>query len=179
MMRMLLLILIHTHAMNLSSQNMYTFTKSSDLSSWRVVSDGVMGGVSKAKLNISDEGSGVFEGLVSLDNNGGFTMIQYNCEIRDVKKYSKIVVQLKGDGKTYQFRIKDQREAYYSYVQSFKTSTENERIELKLSDFKPTFRGRKLHMPHFTEDTIEQVGILIGNKKEEFFKLEINEIFLQ
>ncbi|GAA3608697.1 CIA30 family protein [Flavivirga amylovorans] len=165
--------------MNTTSQTIYAFNAHSDLTSWYVVNDGVMGGLSGSKLTLSGDHFGVFEGEVSTKNNGGFTMIKHNCSISDVKKYSKIVLKIKGDGKTYQFRIKDDRGHYYSYVQTFDTSNNKETIELKLSDFKPAFRGRTLNIPSFAKSTIEQVAILIGNKKQEHFRLEISEITLQ
>ena len=34
----------------------------------------------------------------------------------------------------------------------------------------PTFRGRKLDKPNFSDDHIEEIGILIGNKKEQEFQ---------
>ena len=39
---------------------------------WQVIDDGVMGGRSKGNFAINEEGNAVFEGTVSLDNNGGF-----------------------------------------------------------------------------------------------------------
>ncbi|TGV00568.1 CIA30 family protein [Flavivirga rizhaonensis] len=164
---------------NTSSQTICAFNERSDLTSWYVVNDGVMGGLSSSNLTFSDDHFGVFEGEVSIENNGGFTMMQHHCNMSNVKNYSKIILKIKGDGKTYQFRIKDDRGHYYSYVQNFDTSNNKETIELKLSDFKPAFRGRTLNMSPFQKDTIEQVAILIGNKKEERFRLEINEIILK
>ena len=42
----------------------------------------------------------------------------------------------------------------------------------------PSFRGRKLNLPNFSEDYIEEVALLIGNKKKESFKVEIDKIEL-
>ncbi|WP_303316971.1 CIA30 family protein [Flavivirga abyssicola] len=165
--------------MNISSQHIYVFNKNSELSSWHVVNDGVMGGLSSSEFNISDDHFGVFEGEVSIENNRGFAMMQHHCNMSDVKNYSKIVLKIKEDGKTYQFRIKDRRDHYYSYVQNFDTSIKKQTIKLKLCDFKPSFRGRKLNIPPYQKDTIEQIAILIGNKKEAHFRLEINEILLR
>ena len=43
----------------------------------------------------------------------------------------------------------------------------------------PSFRGRKLNQPNFDNAYIQEIGILIGNKKEENFKLILDKIELQ
>jgi NADH dehydrogenase [ubiquinone] 1 alpha subcomplex assembly factor 1 len=40
----------------------------------------------------------------------------------------------------------------------------------------PSFRGRTLNMPHFNENSIEEVVFLIGNKKNESFELVLDRI---
>lgn len=155
----------------------FDFNSAQNSNSWRIVNDDVMGGKSTSKISIIDN-KGVFQGEVSLENNGGFAMTQYNCELSDVKKFQKIVIHLKGDGKTYQFRIKENRYSRYSYVQNFKTSGKEEVIELSLKDFKPQFRGMKLNMSKFNKNRIEQIALLIGDKKDEKFKIELTKISL-
>ena len=55
----------------------FEFNKSSDLSQWTVVNDGVMGGSSKSNLYINPDGYGTSEGEVSLENNGGLCSVKY------------------------------------------------------------------------------------------------------
>jgi hypothetical protein len=106
-------------------------------------------------------------------------MTQFDCKVSNVKGFEKIVLHIKGDGKVYQFRIKENQYNIYSYVQSFKTTGKEETIELYLKDFAPQFRGLKLKMPNFEKNTIEQVALLVGNKKNEKFKLQLNTITLK
>ena len=75
-------------------------------------------------------------------------------------------------------RIKTNASDYYSYVSSFSTSGEWQTLEIPLREMYPTFRGRKLDKPNFSNDHIEEIGILIGNKKKEEFKLIIDKITL-
>ena len=49
---------------------------------------------------------------------------------------------------------------------------------MKLSDFFWVVLERKLNKPNFDEDSIEQIAILIANKKNEKFRLEIDKIEL-
>ena len=137
-----------------------------------------MGGLSQGKFLIDSDGNGVFQGTISLENNGGFSSVRYQFDKINTNKESKIVIHLKGDGKQYQFRIKDKYDSYYSYITTFDTSGEWETIEIKLADLYPSFRGQKLNLPNFQSDSLEEIVFLIGNKKNESFKLILDQIEL-
>jgi hypothetical protein len=92
------------------------------------------------------------------------------------KKYSKVILRLKGDGKKYQFRLKASRNQRFWYVQEFQTTKEMSEIVLPLKDFYAAFRGYKLDIDNFSENSIQEIAILIGNKKNENFKIEIETI---
>ena len=69
------------------------FDKSgSDSLSWRVVDDGVMGGLSKGNFGVSSGGILTFRGTLSLENNGGFSSIR----TEKVKMNLKEMKQLAG-----------------------------------------------------------------------------------
>ena len=157
----------------------FDFTKEANLKNWFVVNDTVMGGASAGKMGTDEEGNGLFEGHVSLDNNGGFTSIRYEPGKTKLQAYNKFVILLKGDGKTYQFRVKANSSDYYSYVYSFTTSGNRQTIEIPFSAMAPSFRGRNLDMANFPADHLEEIGFFIGNKKEEDFKLAIANIGVQ
>jgi NADH dehydrogenase [ubiquinone] 1 alpha subcomplex assembly factor 1 len=159
-------------------QLIFDFNKSADIQSWRIVDDSVMGGMSSSTFKLSPDGHGVFEGTVSLENNGGFSMVRYQFEKMKTSNNDKIVIKLKGDGKKYELRIKDNSNNYYSYISSFTTSGEWQEIEIPLKDMYPSFRGRKLDSPNFSKNYIEDIAFLIGNKKPEKFKLLIDKIEL-
>ena len=157
----------------------YDFNKDSSKRDWRIIDDGVMGGVSQGEFLIDSDGNGVFQGEISLEYNGGFSSVHHQFQKIKVTNDSKILIRLKGDGKQYQFRIKDKAEAYYSYIKTFETSGEWETIEIQLSDLYPSFRGQKLNLPNFNSDSFEEIVFLIGNKKKENFKLILDKIELK
>ncbi len=162
-----------------ASFTLFEFSKDVDLNSWTVVNDGVMGGLSKGRLAVSDEGYGIFQGVVSLENNGGFSLVQHRFQTLDISEYSLLVVRLKGDGKNYQVRLKARASDYYNYAMTIKTSGSWETISIPLKKMVPQFRGRFLDMPPFPGEQIEEVAFLIGNKKAEEFRLEIDSIDLK
>jgi hypothetical protein len=113
-----------------------------------------------------------------LENNGGFSSVRYQLKKTEITKYTKIKLRLKGDGKNYQFTVKNNSRNYYSYITTFSTTNEWQDVEIALKDMYPSFRGRRLNTPNFSHDFIEQIVFLIGNKKNEDFKLIIDTIEL-
>lgn len=160
------------------SQPIFDFNHNTNANDWKIVDDVVMGGRSNGKFTIDSEGNGVFAGVVSLENNGGFSSVRYQFNKIATTKNSQVSIRLKGDGKQYQFRIKDNRNAYYSYITSFKTTGEWENIVIHLKDLYPSFRGRTLDAPNYAADSFEEIVFLIGNKKNEPFKLILDRIDL-
>ncbi len=163
-------------AILVQSQLIFDFNYTAPVNDWTVVDDVVMGGRSTGQFKIDSEGHGVYSGNVSLENNGGFSSLRYQFEKIRTHENSKIVIRLKGDGKQYQFRVKSNRNTYYSYTTTFKTSGDWENIIIDLKDMYPSFRGRTLNMPHFNENSIEELVFLIGNKKNESFELVLDRI---
>jgi len=163
----------------LTPKILFDFNKKADTQQWFIVDDGVMGGRSSGNFSLSNEGYGVFEGNISLDNNGGFSSLRYNVQKTSVKEFTKISLKLKGDGKKYQLRIKASNQDYHSYIMPFETSGEWEEIEISLQEMYPSYRGRILDMPTFANEYIEELNILIGNKKKEKFKLLLDKIELK
>lgn len=161
------------------TQTIFDFNETTDIREWVIVDDVVMGGRSSGKISLNAEGHGVFEGEISLENNGGFSSVRYTPGRIAVKDHSKIVIRLKGDGREYQFRLKANSGDDHSYVAPFSTSGEWQEIEIPLKDMYASFRGRKLELPNFSGEHLEEIAFLIGNKKKEEFKLLIDKIELR
>lgn len=161
------------------SNTIFDFNERADLRYWQIVDDVVMGGRSNGQFSLNPEGHGLFHGAVSLENNGGFSSVRYSFNRIDVRDKKSIVLRVKGDGKSYQFRIKDDRYNYYSYITTFTTNKEWQEIEVPLNSLYPAFRGRELNMANFSKDSIEELAILIGNKRPEEFMLLIDHISLK
>ena len=157
----------------------FDFNKKSDLQDWIIVDDVVMGGRSLSTFKLNEDGIGIFEGNISLENNGGFSSLRYKFLKKTIKEYTQVKIRLRGDGKKYQFRIKSNTADYFSYIAPFQTSGKWQEIVIPLEDLYPSFRGRRLNQPNFSSDYIEELAFLIGNKKSESFKLLIDKIALE
>jgi hypothetical protein len=165
--------------MSAVSQLIFDFNLKSNISNWQVVDDVVMGGRSDGNFKINKEGFGEFYGRVSLENNGGFSSLRHRFSSMEVNGFKEVVLRVKGDGKKYQFRVKDKTSNYHSFIASFQTNGEWQTIKITLSEMYPAFRGRNLSIGNFSSESIEEIAFLIGNKMAENFKLEIDKIYLQ
>ena len=64
----------------------------------------------------------------------------------------------------------------HSYITYFETSGLWQELEFLFADFYPTYRGRRLELPNFPGEQMEELGFMIANKKAQDFKLEIAQI---
>lgn len=165
--------------MNTPETTLFDFDDTADIQSWAIVNDGVMGGRSQSTITSGENGSAVFKGVVSLENNGGFASTRTMPRSYDLAGHQGMSLRVRGDGKRYQFRLRtDNRFDGIAYSYDFATKA-GEWIEVKIpfDRFVPVFRGRVLSdVGPVAPDTIQQVGFLIANKKAEAFRLEIDWI---
>lgn len=157
----------------------FDFDKNSDVSVWRVEDDVVMGGRSSGHFELTSEGHGHFYGDVSLENNGGFSSVEFRMDPVKVSPEQHVVLRLKGDGKRYQFRFRENSSDYFAYVHFFETSGEWQEIRLPLNEFTARYRGRDLDRPPFDGDQLVSARFLIGNKKPQDFSLLIDKIRIE
>lgn len=146
---------------------------------WRIINDGVMGGISSSRMERLADKKGQFSGNVSLENNGGFASTRGTLLNTPTAAFSKVKIRLKGDGKKYSFRIRtDDLWDGVSYKLDFSTQGgEWEEIILPLTDFIPTWRGRQLKdIPAINPMKVKQIGFLISDKQAGAFELLIDWI---
>ena len=154
----------------------FDFNKNSDISNWYVVDDVVMGGRSYGRLSIDPKGNGVFKGNVSLENNGGFASIRMGFDGNQLKGISKFLLRVKGDGNIFKFRL-TMNGSYANYSADFKTIKDQwMNVEIPLENFKPYYFGRSIRAPKLKVHRVNSLGILISDKQEGNFSLEIEHI---
>lgn len=144
---------------------------------WKVINDGVMGGLSKGHVELQAKALR-FYGLISTDNNGGFTSV-YSAPIKLSKSIEAISITIKGDGNRYQLRVRSNvmgRELVYKV--DFLTKTkQTETYRFLFSDFKASFRGSLVvDAPDLKANTVTQVGFLIAPKQKKIFLLSVDKI---
>lgn len=146
---------------------------------WTVVNDGVMGGLSKSTATIT-QNSLLFKGRVSLENNGGFASIRSEKGKFDLSNFTVVRIKFRSIGRDFSLRLASS-ELYYkpNYKHNFSSETgEWEIAELKLSDFKEFTMGQSSGSAVSKEklENIIRIGIILSDKKEGPFELEIDYI---
>lgn len=110
---------------------------------WRLVTDGVMGGVSSGKLTLEvTEGRRCLRltGKVSLDNNGGFIQAALSLASDgnyDAADYSGLIIDIYGNNHSYNLHLRtsDLWLPWQAYRQSFNAKAEWQSYRLPFNEF--------------------------------------------
>jgi monofunctional biosynthetic peptidoglycan transglycosylase len=154
---------------------LFDFGSKTNTANWQVVNDGVMGGLSSSRFEPA-EGTALFRGEVSLDNNGGFASVRSLPARHDLAGVGAFVLRVRGDGRRYKFTARMDASFDSAIYQATFTTRKDEWMEhvLPLKDFVPTFRGRVLPgEPPLDPAGVTSVGFLISDKQEGPFRLEV------
>jgi monofunctional biosynthetic peptidoglycan transglycosylase len=157
----------------------FDFRNADEIEYWRIVNDGVMGGLSKSEIIYSDSNTAIFKGIVSLENNGGFASTRTIPRSYGLDNHNGILLRVKGDGKKYQFRLRtNDRFDGVSYRYQFATELNTWMIiDVPFHECVPVFRGRILKdVELIVPEKIQQIGFLISDKQAGIFQLEIDWI---
>ena len=154
------------------------FSNSAEARNWIIVNDTVMGGRSQADLAIENDML-VFTGDLSLENNGGFASTRRIYSPLSWNSKETLEIKLLGDGRSYQFRLRTNRNADgIAYVANFTTTKgESQVLTFNLNDFSPQFRGRLVNgAPSLNFSDIAQIGFMLADKNPGNFVLRIEHI---
>jgi len=77
------------------------FSAPAEIRRWRPVNDGVMGGVSSGAIAAGADGTAVLEGVISLENNGGFASVRTAPRDFALDGFDGLLVRVNGGGKGY------------------------------------------------------------------------------
>lgn len=147
-----------------------------ELEPWRAINDGVMGGVSSGEMVATAEGLR-FQGVLSLENNGGFASVRRLLAV-DLSGFDGVRVKIRGDGRTYQLRFRqDGGFDGVSWRAEFSTNGKWQSIELPFQRFEPVWRGRPVpEAGPLVAGQVRQLGFLLADKQPGVFGLDINAI---
>jgi NADH dehydrogenase [ubiquinone] 1 alpha subcomplex assembly factor 1 len=147
---------------------------------WQIVNDGVMGGLSKGAISYPSSDTVKFSGNLSLKNNGGFSMMRTGPVKYDLSNELGLLLRVKGDGRSYEARMEsDARFLRWkvSFAGSFDTvDGQWQEVKIPFESFKGGFRGKDLPKAVLDPSQIASLGILLADKQEGPFQLEIDWI---
>ena len=170
------LLTMNTHATDKIIFDFQTATNSvTNPATWQVVNDDVMGGVSTSSWGLTN-GAAVFQGEVSLANNGGFASVRSLPATLELEGGDAFVFRVRGDGRSYKFTARTDRNFDSAIYQTVFTTKKDqwEEHHLPLKEFVPSFRGRVVAgEPPLDPARVVSVGFLIADKQAGPFRLEI------
>ncbi|KAF9590806.1 hypothetical protein IFM89_038398 [Coptis chinensis] len=140
---------------------------------WGALDDVVMGGVSESTFQVDPTGSesggptGLFKGVVSTANNGGFTSIRTkNFSVpEDLSAYEGIELRVKGDGRRYKLIVRTSAEwDTVGYTTGFDTVKDQwQTISLSFSSLRPIFRAKTVFdAPPFDPSKIVSLQLMFS-----------------
>lgn len=150
-------------------------------SKWRIVNDGVMGGLSSSNARVTDEGKIIFNGNLSLENNGGFASLRSPIKNYNFHEYTGIEIRIKGDGKIYSISMKETSYFTGRFYTVIFPITESEWVTLKIpfKSFSLYYFGKKVSSnPKIPLNKMKEISLLIAEKQEGTFFAEIDFIKL-
>jgi len=143
---------------------------------WAAIDDVVMGGRSRSAFAATPEGTAVFRGTVSGENDGGFASVRSRPLGLDLSGREGLRLRVRGDRKRYKLCVKNDADFDgVVYQSAFGTEpTAWETVELPFSGFVPTFRGRRLDAePPLDPSRIATLGLMVSDRQLGPFRLEI------
>lgn len=150
--------------------------------SWRIINDGVMGGLSQAQTECL-ENSVLFSGKISLDNNGGFSSYRSPYGRMNFAEYETVSIRFKSKGPTFGFTMET---SSYFYQPNYKAvlkaeSTDWQILKIKLIDFKQYQLGRPTgeRLVESDKAKIIRIGFINHDKVAAPFELEIDYIMFE
>ena len=157
----------------------YHFDTPASTHDWHPIDDAVMGGVSFSRLCFDSTGHAVFEGKVSLQNQGGFASVRTSSLQLGCPETMGYLLCTWGDGKTYKLNLRnDSGFDGVNYQAAFTPAADAwNQTFLPLTDFLPNFRGRLVHgAPSLRPEDVAQVGLMISDQQAGPFRLQVKFI---
>jgi len=159
--------------------NILRFDTVAACAQWQAIDDRVMGGLSSSRLRFDAAGWAVFEGEVSLQNQGGFASVRAPTRVLARAGVAGYQLNLLGDGRTYKFNLRtDDALDGVAYQASFKppAGTWSE-VTVLVAGMTPTYRGRLVpRAPRLQPERVRQVGWMVADGQAGAFALGIQQV---
>jgi hypothetical protein len=161
------------------SQLLFNFGTSGNTNNWLAVTDRVMGGRSDTRF-MQTETSIILQGVVSLENNGGFVSCRSRDQRFDFSAFEGIQLRYRSEGQNMAFTLHDNARFYLPKYRVNLPSTNMEWKEVRFtwSDFEQTVMGKSTGktIPEELLNKIIRLSFITTDKKEGPFTLEVDYI---
>jgi len=152
------------------------FSSPDEQDRWEIINDAVMGGVSSSRISIIENKTALFQGVMSLENFGGFASMRTHPREFELARCKGLIIRVNGDGKDYRLRLRTDT-SYEGIAYQAHFATEPDRwiiVRLPFDAFIPVYRGQVMNdAPSLDITAISRIGFMIADRQEGAFRLEI------
>lgn len=177
-----LLILMLPLMTSSSTELKFDFGTGTGGTDWEVINDGVMGGLSQGKMSLT-ENSLLYQGNISLRNNGGFSSLKSPFKRFDLSGFTQVEMRFRATGQAFAMTLEqDQRFYMPNFKYEFRAQTGKwTTIRVPLADFQQYRMGRALgnKMTTVSLQNTLRIGLISNEKREGDFQIEIDYIAFQ
>ena len=155
------------------------FSEETEVSQWRTVLDGVMGGRSSGARYAEDDHM-VFRGVINT-NGGGFSSIRRSMVPGQMAGAENLRLRVKSDGRAYKLSFRTSENRYrrpVSYQIPIPQTPPGEwtTITAPLRDFNTTIFGRRVKADPFDASDVREMGIILADGIDGPFRIEVAEL---
>lgn len=163
-----------------SSAGREVFSFDANETRWSSVNDDVMGGISRSSFTRTDDGTALFTGRLSLENNGGFATIRSRADDLGLAGSDGVVLRVKGDGRTYTFSAleRDARNEINLWRTDFETVADTWiDVRVPFDALEHSVMGFRVpNSPDLDPAAMRSFALGISDKDTTPFRLEIDSI---
>jgi monofunctional biosynthetic peptidoglycan transglycosylase len=169
---------IYFNSIQVNEPLVFDFGEGKDFGRWSIINDGVMGGLSESKAQLSDDAV-LFSGTVSLKNNGGFVSLRGPLGNYDLSEYSFCEIRYKSDtDRKFELLIEKETPFYLpKYRKKFGEKSEDWQIlKIPLRDLEISRMGNTMAKGIDPKELtgIKRIGFILADKQEGSFELWID-----
>ena len=155
------------------------FSNSDAVRDWRVVNDGVMGGLSQGTRFAEDDHM-TFQGTINT-NGGGFSSLRLPMSRGVLADATAMTLTLRSDGRQYSltFRTSERwRGRSVSYQIDIPTTAPDRWTEVTVpfSDMRTSVFGRSVRAAPFDPADVREMGIILADGIDGEFSLQLKQI---
>lgn len=150
-----------------------------EISQWRTVLDGVMGGRSTGNRFAQDRHM-TFKGSINT-NGGGFSSIRRSASRGDMEGAEGLKLRIKQDGRSYRLTFRTSavfRGRSISYQRPIPQTPSGEwaEVTIPLSNFRTSIFGYEIPAPPFAANDVREIGVILADGIDGPFQIDIAEI---
>ncbi|NQX96136.1 MAG: CIA30 family protein [Erythrobacter sp.] len=151
------------------------FSSTEEFSRWRVVNDGVMGGLSSGAMRFED-GRVTYAGAINT-NGGGFSSIRRPVARGTLAKAVALRVTHESDGRAYKLSLRSSAR-YRGRPISFQApiAAQSDTAIVRFDDLRASFRGYSMGNVPFDRAAVDEIGLILADGRDGPFEMSMQTI---